>query len=72
MLDAKSRLAFALDVPDLETALPVLDAVGSRAGIIKVGLELFIEAGPRAVSEVPRRGARKRRSSSISSSTTSP
>jgi orotidine-5'-phosphate decarboxylase len=40
----------ALDVPSLEAARSLALAVRESVGMIKVGLELFVEAGPRAVS----------------------
>jgi orotidine-5'-phosphate decarboxylase len=44
-----SRIAFALDFPDVEAARPVAQAVASSVGMLKVGLELFLASGPRAV-----------------------
>jgi orotidine-5'-phosphate decarboxylase len=45
-----SRVIFALDVPTLEKARAAAMAVREGVGMLKVGLELFIEAGPRAVA----------------------
>jgi orotidine-5'-phosphate decarboxylase len=45
-----SRVVFALDLPTLERARTMALAVGDAVGMFKVGLELFVEAGPRAVA----------------------
>ncbi len=42
-------LAFALDVADLGAARDAVLAVGDAVDMLKVGLELFVEAGPAAV-----------------------
>ncbi len=44
-----SRIALALDVPSYEQARALALRVGDAVGMLKVGLELFVEAGPRAV-----------------------
>ncbi len=49
MLDAKSRLAFALDYPSLDEARRGAELVKGSVGVLKVGLELFIKEGPAAV-----------------------
>lgn len=49
MSDPKSRLAFALDYPNLEEARRGGELVAESVGILKVGLELFIQEGPVAV-----------------------
>lgn len=49
MLDPKSRLAFALDYPTLEEARRGAEQVAESVGVLKVGLELFIQEGPAAV-----------------------
>jgi orotidine-5'-phosphate decarboxylase len=46
---APSRVIFALDVPSLEQARAAALAVRDAVGMVKVGLELFVEAGPAAV-----------------------
>jgi orotidine-5'-phosphate decarboxylase len=43
-----SPIAFALDFPSIERARDAALAVKSAIGMIKVGLELFVEAGPAA------------------------
>jgi len=45
-----SRIVFALDLPSLEGARAMALAVRDAVGMLKVGLELFVEAGPRAVA----------------------
>ena len=46
---ARSRLAFALDYPSLDTARRGAELVRESAGVLKVGLELFVRSGPAAV-----------------------
>jgi orotidine-5'-phosphate decarboxylase len=53
------RLAVALDLPDLDDALRLAERVAPFAGVMKVGLELFVRYGPRAVTEVRERTKRK-------------
>jgi orotidine-5'-phosphate decarboxylase len=45
----RQRLAFALDCPEWESALNVAKQVAPHVGVLKVGLELFVREGPRAV-----------------------
>ncbi len=47
-LEAKQRLAFALDYPSLEDARRGVALVSSSIGVAKVGLELFVREGPAA------------------------
>jgi orotidine-5'-phosphate decarboxylase len=49
-LDARARLAFALDYPTLDAARRGAEAVRAEVGVLKVGLELFVREGPAAVS----------------------
>lgn len=50
MTDARSsRLAFALDYPDLDAARRGAQLVAPYVGVLKVGLELYVKEGPRAV-----------------------
>jgi len=49
--------AVALDVPNIERARRLLDALSDMVGVFKVGLELFTAEGPLAVREVRDRGA---------------
>ena len=45
-----SRVVFALDFPNVERALPAALAVRDAVGMLKVGLELFVAAGPAAMA----------------------
>jgi orotidine-5'-phosphate decarboxylase len=47
-----ARIAVALDVEDLERALVLARLLGGRVGWLKVGLELFLREGPRAVAAI--------------------
>jgi orotidine-5'-phosphate decarboxylase len=58
MRDPKDRIIVALDYADLDRALRMADLIGSRVGMLKVGLELFSSAGPRAMGALRERGAR--------------
>jgi len=53
---ARARLAFALDVPGLDEAEAVVDMLAGDVGVFKVGLELFVRAGPAAVTLAGRHG----------------
>ena len=53
---ADSRVILALDLPTLGEARAMALAVRDAVGMFKVGLELFIQAGPRAVAEVAEAG----------------
>jgi len=54
---SKSRIAYALDYPNLATARAGAAVVAPHVGVLKVGLELFIEAGPEAVRMAHELGA---------------
>jgi orotidine-5'-phosphate decarboxylase len=56
-MDARSRIIVALDFPDLPRALDVASPLASRVGMLKVGLELFNAAGPRAIEAIRALGA---------------
>jgi orotidine-5'-phosphate decarboxylase len=47
---ADPRVIFALDLPSVDQAKAMALAVKDEVGMLKVGLELFVEAGPRAVA----------------------
>jgi len=49
-MSASPRLAFALDYPTLDEARRGAERVRESAGVLKVGLELFVREGPRAVA----------------------
>lgn len=46
---ARSRLAFPLDYPTLDQARRGAEQVSASAGVLKVGLELFVSEGPKSV-----------------------
>jgi orotidine-5'-phosphate decarboxylase len=48
----------ALDVPDGDAALALLDRLGGGAGFVKVGLQLFTAEGPAIVRAMRERGIR--------------
>ena len=52
------RLIVALDVPSSQEALAIVDSLEGTARFFKVGLELFVAAGPSLVDELTRRGHR--------------
>ena len=52
-LTARSRLAFALDYPNLSEAKAGAAIVAPAVGVLKVGLELFLREGP-AAARLPR------------------
>jgi orotidine-5'-phosphate decarboxylase len=54
---ARDRLAFALDYPTLEQARRGAALVGRAAGVLKVGLELYVREGPAAVAMCRERDA---------------
>lgn len=47
-----SRLIFALDFPDVASALPLLTLLSGKVGVVKIGLELFLGEGPSIVSRI--------------------
>jgi len=54
-MQAKERLVAALDVPSPEEALNLADRISPHVGWLKVGLELFVRAGPDVVSRLASR-----------------
>lgn len=50
------RIILALDVADEAAALAWVERVGQRVGMVKVGLELFVAAGPELVRKLRQRG----------------
>ena len=51
-MTAKDRLIFPLDVPDIREASRLAALLGDHVGVFKVGLELFVAAGPPAVDRI--------------------
>lgn len=48
----RDYLAFALDLPSVEQALAYVEQLSGRVGVFKIGLELFIQAGPDMVRTI--------------------
>lgn len=55
--DPRSRIALALDVPDLGAANALIEQTGEHVSTFKVGLELYTAVGPAAVEAVHAAGA---------------
>jgi len=55
---ARQRLIVALDVPDAGAASILLDRLDDTCSWFKVGLELFVAAGPAVLEPILRRGHR--------------
>lgn len=55
--DARNRLIFALDVNSVDAAESWVRLLSGEVGVFKVGLELFIAAGPAVIEAVRRAGA---------------
>ena len=49
-------IIFALDLPSFDAARTYIDLLSGRVGMFKVGLELFIQAGPKIVQYIHERG----------------
>ncbi len=54
-----SRVALALDVPDVASAVRWVERTADRVEVYKVGLELFCAEGPAAIGAVRAAGARQ-------------
>ena len=57
-IPARERVIVALDVPDLTGLKTLLDRLDGRPAFYKVGLELFVGEGERAIELVRSRGGR--------------
>ena len=57
-IPAKDRVIVACDVPDLDQLNQLLDRLEGRPSFYKIGLELFVAEGVRAVEAVRKRGGR--------------
>jgi orotidine-5'-phosphate decarboxylase len=55
-LNERDRLILALDVPSLAEATRLIERVGDAVSFYKVGLEMFVAEGPRAVAAVRKFG----------------
>jgi orotidine-5'-phosphate decarboxylase len=56
LTEARRRLIVALDVPDSTSALALVDRLENSCQWFKIGLELFIAAGPAVVEPLLKRG----------------
>lgn len=56
MVDAKSRLIVALDVPSKDECLRIVESIGEFVGMFKIGLELFTSCGPELFKEMKAHG----------------
>jgi orotidine-5'-phosphate decarboxylase len=54
--EARKRLIVALDVPDAASAARLVDQLGETCQWFKVGLELFVAAGPAVIEPLVARG----------------
>jgi orotidine-5'-phosphate decarboxylase len=57
-IPARERVIVALDVPDLKSAGEFLDRLEGQPAFYKVGLELFVAEGVRAIEAVRSRGGK--------------
>src|SRR5438132_4226547 len=55
---AKDRLVVALDVPDRDSAMPLVEQVSGLVGMFKIGSQLFTAEGPELVRELVASGER--------------
>lgn len=53
----QDKIIIALDVPDTDGALRLLDSLGEAPSLCKIGLELFTAEGPSVVKAVQSRGS---------------
>ena len=49
---ARDRLIFPLDVPDVGEASTLVALLGDHVGVFKIGLELFVAAGPSVLERI--------------------
>ena len=52
MAHPKDRIIFPLDLPELDKALEFVGLLKDDVGVFKIGLELFVRSGPKAVEAV--------------------
>jgi orotidine-5'-phosphate decarboxylase len=57
-IPARDRVIVACDVPDLPALETLLDRLEGRPSFYKIGLELFVAEGERAIEAVRKRGGR--------------
>src|SRR5882724_2360268 len=54
--EIRQKIVVALDVSTRSDALKIVDQLGSRVGMFKIGSQLFSSEGPQFVSEIIKRG----------------
>jgi orotidine-5'-phosphate decarboxylase len=54
--EARKRLIVALDVPDAASATALVSRLNGQCGWFKIGLELFVAAGPSVIKPLLKRG----------------
>ncbi len=59
MKEPKDYIIFPLDVPSFDDAKKLITLLANDIGIFKVGLELFISAGPEIVTYINEAGTAK-------------
>lgn len=59
MKQAKEYIVFPLDVPDQKSAMAFVNLLADHVGMFKVGLELFISAGPEIIRYINDKGGAK-------------
>ncbi|MEI6279363.1 MAG: orotidine-5'-phosphate decarboxylase [Verrucomicrobiae bacterium] len=57
-LSAKEKIIVAVDVPDSGSALKLVRALAGEGCVFKVGLQLFLSAGPAVIKEIQALGSR--------------
>jgi orotidine-5'-phosphate decarboxylase len=57
-MPAREKIILALDVSDAKYALDIVDRFTGQIDVFKIGLELFVSAGPGIVDEIQKRGKR--------------
>ena len=55
-MPAREKIILALDVSEGDHALEIVEMFRDHVNMFKVGLELFVSAGPRIVQEIQRKG----------------
>jgi len=59
MINPRDRLVFPLDFADLKEAVKFAERISPYVGIFKIGLELFVNFGPKAVEKVRKKTGAK-------------
>src|SRR5690242_18566420 len=58
VIDLRARIIVALDLPTAEGALALVRQLSPHPGLFKIGLQLYIAAGPEIVRAVQKEGGR--------------